>query len=216
MMMDFVFHPMIDLIPFLVKLEKNELTIEDILEENSIIDDIKNNYKSQFIDFLTDDKIKKLIDYSTKLPSSDTHNIGYKYPFNATEILCSENTNFQKRFMSEKPFITKDNKEKELREKLNQAKKINKKGFISELFKIINKVKNEENINNIKNEENKENNNNNIDGNDEDYEDSIDEEDIDLDKDENKENKNNKVIYENVDYLLNFLKESYEKKTIMF
>ena len=212
MMMDFGFQPMVDLTPFLEKLAKNELTLEDILEENSIIDDIKNNYKSQFIDFLTDDKIKKLIDYSTKLPSSDTHNIGYKYPFNATEILCSENTNFQKRFMSEKPFITKDNKEKELREKLNQAKKINKKGFISELFKIINKVKNEENINNIKNEENKENNNNNIDGNDEDYEDSIDEEDIDLDKDENKENKNNKVIYENVDYLLNFLKESDETK----
>ena len=211
--MDFGFLPTVDLTPFLQKLQKNELTLEDILEENSIIDDIKNNYKSQFIDFFTDEKIKKLIDYSTKLPTSDTYSVGYKYPFNATEILCSENTNFQKKLMSEKPFITKDNKEKELKEKLNQAKKINKKGFLSELFKIINKVKNEENINNNKIEENKDNdNNNNIDSDEGDYDDSIEEENIDLDKDENKENKNNKVIYENVDYLLNFLKESDETK----
>ena len=177
--MDFGFEPKVDLTPYLEKLEKNELTLEDILEENSIIDDIKNNYKSQFIDFLTDEKIKILIDYSTKLPISDDHNIGYKYPFNATEILCSENINFQKKFMREKPFISKDNREKELKEKLNQAKKINKKGFISELFKIINKVKNEENINNNKIEDNKHNNNNDDDNNifsyDEDYEDSIDE-----------------------------------------
>ena len=212
--MNFGFQPTVDLTPFLEKLEKNKLTLEDILEENSIIDDIKNNYKSQFIDFLTNEKIKKLIDYSTKLPSSDSHNIGFKYPFNATEILCSENTNFQKKFMTEKPFISKD---KLLKEKLNQAKKINKKGFISELFKIINKVKNEEKscINKI--EENKNNDkdkdkDNNMDSNEEDNEDSFDEENIDLDKDQNKENKNNKVIYENVDYLLHFLKESDETK----
>ena len=212
--MDFGFQPTVDLSPFIEKLEKNELTLEDILEESSIIDDIKNNYKSQFIDFLTDEKIKKLIDYSTKLPSSDTHSIGYKYPFNATEILCSENTNFQKKFMCEKPYITK---EKELKEKLNQAKKINKKGFLSELFRIINKVKNEENNGGNKTEENKYNDKdkdkvNDIDSNEEDYEDSIDDENINTNKDENKENQNNKIIYENVDYLLNFLKESDETK----
>ena len=81
--------------PFIQKLEKGELTLEEILEEDEIIKDIRSNNDSQFINFFTNDKIKKLIDYSTKIPSKDEHNIGYKYPFNATEILCSENTNIQ-------------------------------------------------------------------------------------------------------------------------
>ena len=76
---------------FLTKLKNNELTLENILEEDEIINDIKYNTESEFINFITDDKIKKLIDYSTKMPKSEEHNIGFKYPFNATEILSSEN-----------------------------------------------------------------------------------------------------------------------------
>ena len=211
-MMDFGFSSeFVDLTPFLNKLEKNELTLEDILEEDSIIDDIKNNYQSPFINFLTNEKIKKLIDYSTKLPSSDTHNIGYKYPFNATEILCSENINFQKQFMKETPLGLKDINDIELKEKLEQAKNIRKGGFLSELFKIINKVKKElkkEGKNKNISEENESDSDSDIDI-DDDYEEI---EEANLKNDENKENKNIKVIYENVDYLLNFLKESEETK----
>ena len=210
--MDFGFSSeFVDLTPFLNKLEKNELTLEDILEEDSIIDDIKNNYQSPFINFLTNEKIKKLIDYSTKLPSSDTHNIGYKYPFNATEILCSENINFQKQFMKETPLGLKDINDIELKEKLEQAKNIRKGGFLSELFKIINKVKKElkkEGKNKNISEENESDSDSDIDI-DDDYEEI---EEANLKNDENKENKNIKVIYENVDYLLNFLKESEETK----
>ena len=204
-MFDFNFHSKI--IPFLNKLGKNELTLENILEEDSIIEDIKNNNNSHFLKFFTNEKIKKLIDYSTKLPSSNDHNIGYKYPFNATEILCSENPNFQKNLMSEKAFITKENNIISLKEKLKKAKNIQKGGFISELFKIINKVKKE--INNIKEDEEF----------DYEKEEDLDLDDIDnLDIDDNKEikesteKKNTKVIYENVDYLLQFLKESDETK----
>ena len=88
--------------PFIQKLEKGELTLEEILEEDEVIKDIKNNNDSQFINFFTSEKIKKLIDYSTKIPSKDEHNIGYKYPFNATEILCSECPKFQTILMTEK------------------------------------------------------------------------------------------------------------------
>ena len=88
--------------PFIQKLEKGELTLEEILEEDEVIKDIKNNNDSQFINFFTSEKIKKLIDYSTKIPSKDEHNIGYKYPFNATEILCSDCPNFQTILMTEK------------------------------------------------------------------------------------------------------------------
>ena len=41
------------------KWKNNELTLENILDEDEIIDDIKFNTDSEFIDFLTKDKIKK-------------------------------------------------------------------------------------------------------------------------------------------------------------
>ena len=184
--------------PFLIKLKNNQLTLENILEEDEIINDIKFNTQSEFLNFLTEDKIKKLIDYSTKMPISNNHNIGFKYPFNATEILCSENAKFQDKFMVEKPFISK----KELKEKLDQAKKIKKGGFISQLFKIMNKVKNNDiNDDNIDMDD--------IDGEKEEIEidDLSDEEINDFGNDKNI---GKKIVYENVDYLLNFLKESEE------
>ena len=118
--------------PFIQKLEKGELTLEEILEEDEVIKDIKNNNDSQFINFFTSEKIKKLIDYSTKIPSKDEHNIGYKYPFNATEILCSECPKFQTILMTEKALNG-----------IGINKKVNKNGFIFQLFKKINYVKNE-------------------------------------------------------------------------
>ena len=197
-----------DLTPFLNKLNKNELTLENILDEEEIIEDIRNNNDCQFIKFFTNENIKKLIDYSTKLPTSNSLKIGYKYPFNATEILCSGNTELQNKLMAETPFIEKDNNtEVNLNEQLKQAKKIRKDGFISALFKIINKVKKKKDIIHI--EENE--------SDDEEYESSEEEESEEeekeiLDKDDNKENKKPKVIYENIDYLLQFLKESDETK----
>ena len=179
--------------PFITKLKNNELTLENILEEDEIINDIKFNKESEFIDFLTEDKIKALIDYSTKMPLSDNHNIGYKYPFNATEILCSENENFQNKFLISKPFSSKENQIKNFKEKINKAKKIKKGGFIFQMFEIINKV-----------------NNNNLEINEELEIENIPEEE--MIKYESKENKGQKVIYENVDYLLNFLKESEDVK----
>ena len=110
--------------PFLIKLKNNELTLENILDEDEIIDDIKFNTDSEFIDFLTKEKIKKLIDYSTKMPESDSHNIGFKYPFNATEILCSENVKFQNKFLEEKPYISKEVQMKKIKEKLDKRNKI--------------------------------------------------------------------------------------------
>ena len=178
--------------PFIQKLEKGELTLEEILEEDEIIKDIKTNNDSQFINFFTNEKIKKLIDYSTKIPTKDEHNIGYKYPFNATEILCSECPNFQTILMAEKILNG------------NSNKKVNKKGFIFQLFKKINRVKNE-----IIKEESKDQKND-----DETKEKEEEEEDSDYDSEEEEEiedknnaNENNQiVIYENVDYLLQFLK----------
>ena len=176
--------------PFIEKMDKGELTLEDILNEDNIIQDIKSNNDSKFVNFLTSEKVKKLIDYSTKFPSQDEHNIGYKYPFNATEILCSENTHFQNILMEEKPYEIKDqHKNGDIKQVLN---KIKKGGFILALFKAIKKDNgNKEQANDNETDEEEENTNEN-------------EENIVV---VGKKGKNS-VIYENVDYLLNFLKES--------
>jgi len=181
--------------PFIQKLEKGELTLEEILEEDEIIKDIRSNNDSQFINFFTNDKIKKLIDYSTKIPSKDEHNVGYKYPFNATEILCSECPSFQTILMTEK-----------ILNGVGNNKKVNKNGFIFQLFKKINSVKNK-----IIKEESKDHKN---DDETKDKEEEEEDSDFDSDEEEEIEDKNNEdendknqiVIYENVDYLLEYLK----------
>ena len=189
--------------PFLDKLELGQLTLEDILNEDIIIQDLKTNNESKFINFLTNEKIKKLIDYSTKFPAEDEPKIGYKYPFNATEILCADNINFQNKFMEEKPYKINDKENaKEF------IKRIKKGGFLEQLFKSINDIKNGTNVINIE-DERKENNN---------YEDDEDNDD-ENNEDKNEENnilngsnQSEKVTYENVDYLLNFLTESNKTK----
>ena len=87
--------------PFIDKMKRNELTLENILEEDDIIQDLKNNKNSQFSSFFSNENIRKLIDYATKMPRSDDKKIGYKYPFNATELLCSDNIGIMERFMNE-------------------------------------------------------------------------------------------------------------------
>ena len=187
---------------FMSKLKTSQITLDEIIEEDMIVNDIKYNNESEFIDFLTEDKIKQLIDYSTKIPESSDYNIGYKYPFNATEILISENVKFQNKFLSQKPLISKELKEKQIKnfkEKINKAKKIIKKdGFFSKFFHILNEVRGigdgarvgdgdggpELNLEEIN-------------------EDDFSEEEI-LEY-ENSKNREKIMVYENIDYLLNFL-----------
>ena len=88
--------------PFIDKMEKGELTLENILEEDEIVQDLKTNPNSKFIGMLTNKAIHQLIDYATRIPKSDDKNVGYKYPFNATEILCCENKSVIERIMTEK------------------------------------------------------------------------------------------------------------------
>ena len=83
--------------PHIEKMKRGELTLELVLEEDEIIRDLKTNPSSQFINMLSTEDIRKLIDFSTKIPKSDDKNEGFKYPFNATEILyCDNNTVIEK------------------------------------------------------------------------------------------------------------------------
>ena len=87
--------------PHIEKMKRGELTLELILEEDEIIQDLKTNPNSQFINMLSAEAIRKLIDYSTKMPKSNDKNVGFKYPFNATEILCCDNNKVMERIMQE-------------------------------------------------------------------------------------------------------------------
>ena len=121
--------------PFIDKMKRGELTLENILDEDEIIQDLKNNKNSQFSSFFSNENIRQLIDYATKLPLSSEKNIGYKYPFNATELLCCDNIGIMERFMNEQKFGGGDSDEEE-EEKDEGEKENNEEG---------NEEKNEEN-----------------------------------------------------------------------
>ena len=211
------YYDIVDFSPFLDKMRKGLLTLEEILNNDSIIDDLKSKENSEFLDFFTNKQIKKLIDYSTRFPKSDDQNTGYKYPFNSTEILCSESLGFFNKLMSEKKLRQKNTRKKKAQDFI---KRIPKGGFFDVVFKAIKKAEG--------------NNEEEIYQNWEDPDDlSFDENDSDNDTINNKENNNSNlifnfyknsldsvesgfnsdnIVYENIDHLLEFLKESEETR----
>ena len=71
------------------KLSKNDCTLEEILDENDIVNEIKKK-NDKIKNFFNQDNIKKLIHYVIDEPSIDDEKIGYKYPYVSCEILKSE------------------------------------------------------------------------------------------------------------------------------
>ena len=156
------------------KLKNNQLTIENVLEEEDIIQDLKLNSNSQFLSILSNEAIRKLIDYATRMPSSDDQKIGHKYPFNATEILCADNSSIQERIMNELQYKEsefyedlkegKDDKENKGDEKVEKKEEKKEAGEQKPQINFVSAINNSINaLNNAKNEEekNKENENEN-------------------------------------------------------
>ena len=98
--------------PFIEKMKSGQLTLENILEEDEIIQDLKTNQNSQFLSMLSHEAIRKLIDYATKLPQTDDQKIGHKYPFNATELLCCDNCVITDRLLNDIE-VAEDSEEEE-------------------------------------------------------------------------------------------------------
>ena len=136
--------------PFIEKMKKGELTLENILEEDEIVQDIKSNPNSQFIEMLSTSAIRKLIDYATKMPKSDDKDVGYKFPFNATEILCCDNNAVMERIMNEVRYGADDEEEEDEKD---EGEKENKEEENSEEEK---KKEENEDFFAVKEEENKE------------------------------------------------------------
>ena len=106
--------------------------------------------------------MKKLIDYSTKIPEKDELSIGHKYPFNACQIICSDNgLNINKllklplaKIIKEKNEKKKNLKYEQEKEKRNDDKEENNKIIEKENEKeIIENENKQEKINEQKNEE---------------------------------------------------------------
>ena len=86
---------------YIEKMNNNELTVEDILDQEEIISDIINKSKYKLNPFFSNEVIRKLIDYSTKTPSLDEYKTGHKFPYNATQILLSENKDILDRIFNQ-------------------------------------------------------------------------------------------------------------------
>ena len=99
--------------------------------------------------------MKKLIDYAIKIPEKDELSIGHKYPFNACQIICSDNgLNINKllkmplaKIIKEKNEKMKNLKDEQGKEKRNDEKeenikiveKENEKGNEKEIIEKENK-----------------------------------------------------------------------------
>ena len=73
------------------KLRKNTLALEDILDSEELLRDLKfyNSHISYYFD--QEENIKKLFDYIIKFPEQNDPKKDFKFPFTACEILSSEN-----------------------------------------------------------------------------------------------------------------------------
>ena len=119
--------------PWIEKMKNNQLTVENMLEEDEIVQDLKSNQNSQFLNLLSNENIRKLIDYATKMPASDDQKIGHKFPFNATELLCCDNTIIVDRIMNELQMgdeSEEEEKEEKEEEKEGEKEKNDEEEFV--------------------------------------------------------------------------------------
>ena len=82
------------------KLKENEnIPLEEILSEDTVVDEIQNKNKLLY-KYFNKEKVKKLVDYIIKEPPSDSsHEIGYKFPWTCSQIFNLEDRNIMKYFL---------------------------------------------------------------------------------------------------------------------
>ncbi len=134
-----------DFAQYIEKMNNNELTVEDILDQDSIVRDLKTNSSSEFVSFLTNQNMKKLIDYVTKMPNEDDQKIGHKFPFNASEILCSNNMKIINKYFNEKNESEKSENDEEKNEDESKIEESENDDLLNYLFNFLNSESNDMN-----------------------------------------------------------------------
>ena len=73
-------------------LAKEETTIDQVLEEEDVIQETRNN-NAKLMEFLTEERIESMLLYITEEPPEDAdNNRAYKFPFQVSEMLSCEPT----------------------------------------------------------------------------------------------------------------------------
>ena len=136
--------------------ENNNIPLEEILSEDSIIDEIQSQNKS-LINYFNKEKIKQMIDYIIKEPPNDiNHDKGYKFPWICSQIFNLGNYNIMKYFLKTNIELEEEQKKLEEEDKNNSK---NKENNLNKEDKMdIEKEENSKyNINEIINQKEKEN-----------------------------------------------------------
>ena len=84
------------------KLDDPNSTLEDLLVEEELIQELKNQ-NQKLLKFLSKDKIKSLINYIIIEPKEDDQLKGHKFPFVASELLNCDIDNISDLFLMTNP-----------------------------------------------------------------------------------------------------------------
>ena len=96
--------------------ENNDISLEKILAEDTIIDEVENQNKT-LMKYLKKDKIKQMIDYIIKEPPNDaSQDKGYKFPWICSQIFNLGDSNIMKYFLKTNKELEEDKKKEEERE----------------------------------------------------------------------------------------------------
>ena len=91
--------------------ENNSISLEEILSEESLIDELQSNSQI-LLDYFTKEKIKKIIDYIIIEPPLDApHDRGHKFPWVCTQLFTIENSPILKYLYKTNKELNEENKE---------------------------------------------------------------------------------------------------------
>ena len=92
-------------------IENNSVSLEEILSEETLIDELQNK-NPNLLKYLTKEKTKQIIYYIIEEPSDDApHDRGHKYPWVCTQLLTVENSPILKYLYKTNKELSEENKE---------------------------------------------------------------------------------------------------------
>ena len=194
------------------KLDNPDTTLEDLLVEEELIQELKNQ-NPKLLKFFSKDRIKSLVNYIIIEPTEDDQLKGHKFPFVSSELLNCNDQNISDYFlMTNSELYSKKENEKMNHEK-NTSKDFSSKG-INDILNELNKKEDEEEI---KKEENKNEEENKKEENKKEEEIKNEEE---IKKEETKNNEELKNDYpenriELLDHLLSFVETESELNYVL-
>ena len=91
--------------------ENKNIPLEEILAEDSLIDEVQSQNKT-LIKYFNKDKIKQMIDYIIKEPpNDDNHDIGHKFPWVCSQLFNIGDSNIMKYFLKTNQELEDEEKE---------------------------------------------------------------------------------------------------------